>query len=31
MVTDSRFFPEDEGFEKAVASVWKTALRLGID
>ena len=31
MVTESRFSPEDEGFENAVASVWKTALRLGID
>ena len=31
MVMASRFFPEDEGFENAVASVWKTALRHGID
>ena len=31
MVTASRFFPEDEGFENAVASVWRTALDHGID
>ncbi|WP_034210459.1 hypothetical protein [Lachnospira multipara] len=31
LVTDSRFFPEDEGFENAVASVWNMALRHGID
>ncbi|SEF89595.1 hypothetical protein [Lachnospira multipara] len=31
MVTASRFVPEDEGFEKAVASVWDTALFYGID
>ena len=28
---ESRFFPEDEGFENAVASVWRTALRHGIE
>ena len=31
MVTASRFFPEDEGFENALASVWRTALDYGID
>ncbi|WP_031555973.1 hypothetical protein [Lachnospira multipara] len=31
MVMASRFFPEDEGFEKAVASVWRSALDDGID
>ena len=31
MVTASRFVPEDEGFENALASVWDTALFYGID
>jgi hypothetical protein len=31
MNMESRFVPEDEGFENAVASVWNTALRHGID
>ncbi|WP_031556863.1 hypothetical protein [Lachnospira multipara] len=31
MVMASRFVPEDEGFENALASVWKTALFYGID
>ena len=31
MVMASRFVPEDEGFENAVASVWDTALDYGID
>ena len=31
MVMASRFVPEDEGFENALASVWKTALDYGID
>ena len=31
MVMASRFVPEDEGFENALASVWDTALFYGID
>ena len=31
MVMESRFMPDDEGFENAVASVWDTALFYGID
>lgn len=31
LVMASRFFPEDEGFENALASVWDTALFHGID
>jgi hypothetical protein len=31
MVMESRFMPDDEGFENAVASVWRTALDHGID
>jgi len=31
MVMASRFFPEDEGFQKALDTVWDTALFFGID